>query len=290
MKTSIFIKILLIGIPFLSFAQTKEKSLFWEISGNGLDKSSYLYGTMHVQDQRVFNFKQGVLEAFDSSKIYAMEINPDSMNNIEVMNKMLMKNETSLEDLLKKKSYKKIDQYFKDSLGQSLFLYNKMLPIFTSQLIATREMSLDQEEALDLYFAKKAKNQNKKVVGLEKIEEQLDAMDAIPYKYQAEMLLKSVEDAYANIEDETMQELFDYYVAGDLENLLKLSNQNTEDEEMEALFEKLLITNRNKVMVDRLIPYIQEEKTFIAVGAAHLGGKHGVIQLLRNLGYTVEAR
>ncbi len=286
----ILIRILFLTFPFLTFAQTKEKSLFWEISGNGLETSSYLYGTMHVQDQRVFNFKPGVMEAFELSQIYAMELNPDSMNNIAVMTKMLMKDEISLDDLLKKKSYKKIDQFFKGSLGQSLFLYNRMQPIFTSQLISTRGMAIDQEEALDLYFAKKAKNQNKKIVGLEKIEEQIDAMGGIPYKYQAKMLLKSVEDAYANVEDETMQELFDYYVAGDLENLLKLSSNAEEDEEMEALFEKLLITNRNKVMVDRLIPYIQEEKTFIAVGAAHLGGEHGVIQLLRNLGYTVEAR
>jgi uncharacterized protein YbaP (TraB family) len=73
--------------------------------------------------------------------------------------------------------------------------------------------------------------------------------------------------------------------------MLTLTNEeNGEDEKLQKLFEELMITNRNKTMVRRAIPLIVKDKTFIAVGAAHLGGKNGIIQLLRDQGYTVEAR
>ena len=92
-------------IPLLFSAQTKEKSLFWEISGNELNHSSFLYGTMHVQDERVFDFKEGVLEALGSSSVYAMELNMDSVNQMSVMNLMWMQDDISIKDLLSKKQY-----------------------------------------------------------------------------------------------------------------------------------------------------------------------------------------
>ena len=81
------------------------------------------------------------------------------------------------------------------------------------------------------------------------------------------------------------------YVEGDLEQLLLITNEeNMEDEKMQELFNQLMLLNRNKVMVERAVPLIENSSAFIAVGAAHLGGKDGVIQLLRNRGYSVVAR
>ncbi len=290
MKISLFTSLLLL-IPFYFTAQTAEKSLFWEISGNGLKVSSYLYGTMHVQDERVFDFKEGVMDAFEASNIYIMELNPDSINQMAVMNLMWMKDDISIKDLLSKKQYAFLDQYFKDSIGQPIFIFNRMLPILTSQMIFAGEIGKEQNLALDLYFAQMAKDQNKSVIGLEKTEEQISALDAIPYKYQAKLLFETVEDRSKGIMDNSMDELFEAYVSGDLELLLTLtSEENNDDEKMKALFDELLINNRNKIMVERALPLIRRDKAFIAVGAAHLGGELGVIQLLRNQGYTVEAR
>ncbi len=278
-------------IPLLFSAQTKEKSLFWEISGNGLEESSYLYGTMHVQDERVFDFKEGVLDALEASSAYVMELNMDSVNQMAIMNLMWMRDDISLKTLLSKKQYAFLDQYFTDSLGQSIFLFNRMLPILTSQMVFTASMGSEKEEALDLYFAKLAKEQQKTVIGLEKMEEQIAALDGIPYKYQAQMLYDAVKDKSEGVDDNTLDLLFDAYIAGDLELMLKLTNdENAKDKKVQELFEELMITNRNKNMVERSIPIIKKGKTFIAVGAAHLGGEHGVIQLLRNQGYTVNAR
>lgn len=278
-------------IPLLFSAQTKEKSLFWEISGNGLEESSYLYGTMHVQDERVFDFKEGVLDALEASSAYVMELNMDSVNQMAIMNLMWMRDDISLKTLLSKKQYAFLDQYFTDSLGQSIFLFNRMLPILTSQMVFTASMGSEKEEALDLYFAKLAKEQQKTVIGLEKMEEQIAALDGIPYKYQAQMLYDAVKDKSEGVDDNTLDLLFDAYIAGDLELMLRLTNdENAKDKKVQELFEELMITNRNKNMVERSIPIIKKGKTFIAVGAAHLGGEHGVIQLLRNQGYTVNAR
>jgi uncharacterized protein YbaP (TraB family) len=286
-----FLYSLLLLIPSFVQAQTTEKSLFWEITGNGLQDTSYLYGTMHVQDKRVFDFKPGVLESFDKCNLYAMEIDADSVNQMALMNLLWMKDDVSIKDLLTKKQYNFLDEYFRDSIGQSIFLFNRMLPIMTTQMIFSNEISSDMELALDLHFAAMAKEQKKKVVGLEKTEEQIAALDGIPYKYQAELLYETAMEKSNGENDESIAELMSAYVAGDLELMLQLTNEeNSEDKEMQALFEKLLIVNRNKTMVERSIPLITASKSFIAVGAAHLGGVNGVIQLLRNEGYKVEAK
>jgi hypothetical protein len=276
--------------PLFFFGQTKEKSLFWEVSGNGLTTSSYLYGTMHVQDERVFDFKEGVLEALEASTTFAMELNMDSVNQMNVMNLMWMKDDISIKDLLSKKQYSFLDNYFKDSIGQPIFIFNRMLPIMTTQMIFASDMGNQKEEALDLYFAKIAKEQDKRLVGLESMEEQIGALDGIPYKYQAKMLYEAVLDKSNGVKDTSIDELFDAYISGDLELMLKLTNDENEDEKIKILFEELMIVNRNKTMVERALPLITTDKTFIAVGAAHLGGERGVIQLLRNQGYTVVAK
>lgn len=282
--------ILLFILPFFCLAQTKEKSLFWEISGNGLSATSYLYGTMHVQDERVFDFKDGVLEALENSDTYAMELNMDSINQMTIMNLMWMNDDTSIKDLLSKKQYAFLESYFMDSLGQPIFLFNRMLPLLTSQMVFAGDIGTEKEDALDLYFAKLAKAQQKTVIGLEKMDEQIAALNGIPYKYQADMLYESVLDKSKGIKDSTIDDLFEAYVAGDLELMLELTNEENDDKKIQVLFEELMLTNRNKTMVERALPLIKSDKTFIAIGAAHLGGENGVIQLLRNQGYTVTAK
>ena len=87
------------------FSQGEYQSIFWEISGNGLKETSYLYGTMHSQDSRIFQFKDGVEAAFNNSDIYAMELNIDSIDKSKIISELVMKNDGSLDKLLSKKEY-----------------------------------------------------------------------------------------------------------------------------------------------------------------------------------------
>ena len=273
----------------LSFSQSKYNSLCWKIYDNGLTDTSYLYGTMHVQDSRVFQFKNGIQEAFNRCEIFALELNMDSVNTLQLMDELIMEPPNRLDSLLTKKEYEMVSQYFKDTLGIGLMIFNKMQPIYTSQLISFEKIKKDQDVALDIYFFNEAKKQNKTTVGLEFMEEQLNAFKSIPYDVQAKELFKAVENAYKG-EGQEIDELIEYYLNEDLDKLLELTlNSQFMDEEINIIFKQVFLIDRNHKMAERSIKYMKSGPTFIAIGAAHLPGKEGVIENLRKKGYTVEA-
>tara|TARA_B110000014_G_scaffold263308_1_gene259636 strand:+ start:2092 stop:2961 length:870 start_codon:yes stop_codon:yes gene_type:complete len=272
-----------------SFSQNTYQGLLWEIYGNGLTDTSYLYGTMHIQDERVFQFQEGVQKAFDRSVIFAMELNMDSVNTLELMSELIMESPYRLDSLLSENEYEIVNQYFKDSLGIGLLIFNKMQPIYTSQMVSLNKMNKDRAEALDIYLFNKAKEQNKIVVGLEFMEEQINAFKSIPYDIQAKELFNAVEDAI-NGEDQQIDGLIEYYIKGDLDRLLALTLESEfSDNEINAIFHEVFLVNRNHKMADRSEKYIKKGSTFIAIGAAHLPGNEGVIEILRKKGYTVKA-
>lgn len=273
-----------------SIGQDKYNSLFWEISGNGLTEPSYLYGTMHTQDERVFQFKEGVMDAFNHAEIYAMEINVDSVDQVALLSKLIMDSTHSLKTLLTESEYTMVSDFFRDSLRQPLFLFEKMQPLFTAQMVSLRDLEAQQADALDIYFFKEAKKQKKQTIGLEKTMEQIDAFSAISYELQAKGLVDAVRD-YGKEGELDMDAMMKYYVEGNLDKLLEMTTEyDDEDEEMSKIFNDVFLVKRNHNMADRAEPFIKKGSTFIAVGAAHLPGEEGIIELLRKKGYKVIAR
>lgn len=288
----------IIYISFVLFhlvgcGQEKYNSLFWEISGNGITEPSYLYGTMHTQDERVFQFKEGVMDAFKHAEIYAMELNMDSVDQVALLSKLTMDSTYSLKTLLTEDEYTIVSDFFRDSLGQALFMFEKMQPLFTAQMVAIRDLEAQQTDALDIYFFKAAKKQKKQTIGLEKTMEQIDAFSAIPYELQAKGLVDAVKN-YGKEGEEDMDAMMKYYVEGNLDKLLEMTTEYDKedkgDEEMSKIFNDIFLVKRNHNMADRAEPFIKKGSTFIAVGAAHLPGEEGIIELLRKKGYKVIAK
>ncbi|MFN3917279.1 MAG: TraB/GumN family protein [Flavobacteriales bacterium] len=271
--------------PLLLCAQ----SLLWKVSGNGLKKPSYLYGTMHVQDNRVFNFTLEFEKAFKSAKTLCLELDIENINQMEMMQQLIMPDGYAISTLISEEDYKLVEKYFKDSLGQSLKLYDKMTPMFVASMISLKDMKKDQPEALDAHLAKRAKAEKKTVIGLETLTEQVSAFKAIPYKIQAENLVKAIKEIGNTDEEDKTTKIMDFYVHGQLDSLYNMVTKNEDyDEETAALFHQVFLVNRNKKMAERSIPHMKKSSVFIAVGAAHLGGEDGVIAMLREQGYIVE--
>lgn len=286
-KYIIYFSILLFQI--VGCGQEKYNSLFWEISGNGLKDHSYLYGTMHTQDKRAFQFKEGVMDAFNHAETYAMELNMDSVDQAALLSKLIMDSTYSLKTLLTADEYTEVSDFFRDSLGQALFMFEKMQPLFTAQMVSLRDLEAQHTDALDIYFFKEAKKQKKQTIGLEKTIEQIDAFSAIPYELQAKGLVDAVTD-YGKEGKLDMDTMIKYYTEGNLDKLLEMTTKDEEDKEMAKIFNDIFLVKRNYNMADRAEPYIKEGSTFIAVGAAHLPGEEGVIELLRKKGYKVIAK
>ena len=277
-----------ISLSFGFYSQEKYNSLFWKIYGNNLKDTSFIYGTMHTQDERVFKFKDGVLNEFKKAKIYAMELNLDSINQAELMQGLVMDSSASLKTLLSKEEYLEVSTYFSDSLGVSLFFFDKIQPIYTAQMISIKELGSQKKEALDMYFHSMAKNQNKKIIGLEKMEEQLNAFNSFPYELQAKELVKAVKEA-GKFQSKELEKILELYVKEDLDSLLILTQQNSDEDSLYTkIINDVLLVSRNHNMTKRSEKYLKENSVFIAVGAAHLPGKKGIINLLRKKGYLVE--
>jgi len=267
------------------FSQGEYQSIFWEISGNGLKDTSYIYGTMHSQDSRIFQFKDGVEGAFNNSDIYAMELNIDSIDKSKMISELIMKNDRSLDKLLSKKEYLIVEKFFSDSLNMQLFIFNKMQPLYTAQLLTLKQVGNQEQDALDIYFFNLAKKQNKIALGLESMEEQLSAFSSIPYKLQAKELLNAVE----NYSNNDFSNLMNLYLEENLDEILTLQ-KGEDNDKLNKIIIKELLNKRNVNLANRSIPLIEKASTFIAIGAAHLPGEDGVIEILRKKGYTVIAR
>lgn len=158
-----------------------------------------------------------------------------------------------------------------------------MKPFFLSSLFSQVNTKNNNEDALDVYFLKTARTQNKLCVGVEKFEDQIAVIDKISYKEQAEMLYNMLRDTIETQED-AYEDMIYKYLNFDLFSLLEM----TKNSGLGKDFEENFIISRNKTMAKSLKKIIKKQTVFCAIGAAHLPGDNGVIELLRKSGYTVQ--
>lgn len=280
----------LIAALIVSFSVSAQyHSLCWRITGNGMKQPSYLFGTMHVSDKRVFNFGEKVTKAFDASHAYAMELDPDKALNPSVALSLVMKDGSRISQMLPDSDYKFADSLIRSATGLSLAPFDRVEPVLVTAMLEEGSMGLsasdtaNMSEEMDLYFYHKAKVQKKKQIGIETVDEQIAALHTLTYQEQARQL----QDAITELRHPTGagdRDLLKYYIAQDLDSLLSMSDES----QMPEKFYKALVTDRNIRMADRISEFIQKQPTFIAVGALHLPGAGGVIELLRRKGYRVE--
>jgi len=259
------------------------KSLLWKISGNGLTQESYLFGTMHAKEKAVFNFSENFNKAFNSAEVFAMEIALESDMYTGIFNMMMADENYNIHNYLTDAEYAKLDNWLKKEYGFKLKMFEKIKPIFLYVMTNKASMGMRNEPFLDEYLAKEAEAKGKQVVGLETIEEQVAALDFIPIEEQFKMILQSIEQHKK--EEKEYQQLLKTYVKQDLDKMLKLIQESS----ISKGAYKSLIDDRNTTMTQRMLPLLKEKSTFVAVGAGHLPGEMGIINLLRKQGFMVEA-
>jgi uncharacterized protein YbaP (TraB family) len=272
----------LVFILFLGIS-VQAQSILWKVSGKKIKSPSYLYGSIHIQDKRVFAFDQIVLDAFMSTEAFAMEILIDEVTPQEIKEAMFMKNNT-IEEFLTPEQYKILDSIVKAKTGIGMLMYNKMKPFFLSSQIMQLNLKKEMDDALDLYFLKYARKEGKTVYKVEKFAHQVAAIDKISLKEQVEMLYKGLTDTTISSDEKKFEELLQAYLNFDLNKLFELSN----DTSLPKNFNKAFLIDRNKVMAKNFIKIAKKQTLFCVIGAAHLPGENGVINLLRKKGLSVE--
>lgn len=278
----IYIIIALI-LSFVVKAQDLEKSLLWKISGNGLEKPSYLFGTMHAVCD--VNFDNDVKKALDETNQLYLEIDIDDPNlQSEMISGMIMKDGTTISSLISEEDSKTLDTFLKKNIGMSLKIVDKFKPFIINSMFIPKLLDCPiQSVEAELMSISTA--QNEEVFGLETIEEQLSIFDKIPYKIQVEELVRTAKDNLIKDKIE-MKEMMEVYNDEDIEKMLKMISDS--DNRMMADFNEVILNERNANWIPTITKVALEKPTFFAVGSGHLAGENGVIKLLRREGFQVE--
>ncbi len=280
-KITAIIAFLLITVS-TAFGQKLESTTLWKITGKGLEKPSYLFGTIHVTCDATLSDK--VKEALDQTDQLVLEIDMDDPTmQGKMMQGMAMKEGKTLKDLVSEEDFQTIDKLFKEHLGMSVSLMQNVKPFFLLAAFYPKMIDCPMQ-SFELELMKVAQKQKEEIKGLETVEDQLQVFDDIPYDVQVKDLIKTAKDNLAH-EKETIKKMLKIYKEENIEAMLDMMSE--ESSEVTSDYQNILLDNRNKNWIPRIGEYAKEKPTFFGVGAGHLAGKNGVILLLRKAGYTV---
>ncbi|MCA1967376.1 MAG: TraB/GumN family protein [Flavobacterium sp.] len=271
-------------ISLFSNAQELEKSLLWKISGNGLNKPSYLFGTIHLTCDT--SLDENTLNALEATEQLYLELDMDDKSiQMQMMKLMMMKDGAKLSTLLSPEDFKILDEFMKKNLNMSVKLFDSFKPFMISSMLFPKMLDC-KSKSVESELMKITKEQNEEIFGLEKAEDQMKVFDEISYQDQADELLKTVKDNLEKDKKE-FQEMITIYQNKDIEGMLKMMDDS--DNKITSENQDVLLNNRNKNWIPIMIKIMKDKPTFFGVGAGHLAGEEGVIKLLRKKGYKVEA-
>lgn len=280
--TSLFI---LLGS--ILFAQNLENSLLWKIEDPQQEKTSYLFGTMHAGCE--LELGNQLKETLMNSELLLLEINLiDPGVNQEMASQMFMGKDRNLGNLMSKEDYDLVLNFLHPRLakqGLDLEFIKKIKPIYLSVMLIPSLFDCDQVTAYDLLLAKFAQQIGIDQAGLETVEDQLRVFESIPLKKQAQMLVISARDD-GKSDQKQMLAMAHAYQERDLNRLSEIAN---EDKGLFIEYEDEILIKRNKNWIPIIKKQMTEYSTFIGVGAMHLVGEQGLINLLRKEGYEVTA-
>lgn len=272
------------------------KGLLWKIDKEGVEPS-YLFGTMHFSDPRVMTLSKATDEAYRSASTVVVEttdiLDPKFFLRVRLERPelLLFTDGTTLKSHLPEQRREEIERKLAER-GIVLDAVAKMKPWVLSSLLALpkceRERQGEGEKSLDEKLALDAQAEGRDVQGLESAEEQLTAMNRMPLDFHLRSLVATID--YGDAIEDAMETTTALYLDGEIGMIMpalrKIVPDSLSDDDYD-LFLKYLISDRNHLMADRAVPIIDKGNAFIAVGALHLPGKDGIIELLRAKGYRV---
>ena len=281
----------------LVLALASQAQLLWKVSGNGLARPSYILGTYHFAPSSMMEKIPGMQQALEGCDIVVGEIKQEELTSqgaqMKMAQAMMAPMDSTLDKLFTPEEYAIIeavfDKYF-GTLGVKLSQMNMLKPgAISMQMQALQAMKyfpdMDPTDLIDLAVQTRANDMGKPSEGLETIEEQIDLLFNTPLKEQAEGLLDACKkDELFAVQSSALVEA---YMAQDLDKIAAvISDPELGGDDAEAM--DALLYDRNRSWVPKLMAMMPERACLVCVGAGHLPGDQGLLQLLRDRGYTVE--
>lgn len=263
-------------------AQDGPSSLLWEISGNGLSEPSYLFGTFHIMCRHDFRISDTLENRIKEVKQFFGELKlDDPALQTKLVSRLMMTGKT-LQTMIPEAEYPLISKKFQEITGMPLLMLNNFKPFMSISLLALNSVSCKETVQPETEFVKLAEKYGIPVMGLETVDDQLTAIDQEPLDSQINSLKKTVLnfDSVKNV----MNEMIAVYKLRNIDSLYRYMMQSGMSDDFQAS----LLDKRNQNWIPVIEASIKKEPSFFAVGAGHLGGREGVINLLRQKGYQLK--
>ncbi len=264
---------------FITTAQT-EKSLLWEISGKGLEKPSYVFGTVHMICKDDYIMTETIQNTLKNADAYYAEINFGDPENTKIL-KQYMMSEVPLSKRLDADKYTHLKQLLKEQVDLDIAQFEHLSDAAIVSMITYQSFPCTDFKMYEMELLQTAMTQQKKLGGLETVAEQMEILSkSLGTDAAIDMLNDLKKDGFS-----TTKEMISLYTAQDVQGLydyMKKSSYMTD-----AVYNEML-TKRNHNWVKNIPQITQNQSVFFAVGAAHLGGNNGVLKLLKEAGYTIK--
>ena len=257
-----------------------KQSLLWEVTKSPSSPVSYLFGTMHIKDQRAFRLQQMVYQKIIACEAFATEFNLDDANPAGAIHFTQLPPGQRLSDFYSPRQYAKMERMLFKAFGLQLSLFQGFQPMLLANFISEKILSNDMPFSLDEHLFRFAKAQQKEIKGIETYEEQMAIFHKIPFDYQLKALLWM--SKHVSRHRKQLLQMTAVYEKGDLRQIYQSTKKNA------GGLRKMLLFNRNQIMAERIRPIMEEQSLFAAIGAGHLGGQKGVLRLLKAYGFRLK--
>jgi uncharacterized protein len=259
------------------------RSLLWKISGNDMKKASFVFGTIHLICKEDYLWTAAMKKSLKQCKEVCLEMDIDDPGvMMDIATGMADNSGKTLKEYFSESDYAIIERFVKDSLGMNIGMFARMKPAALQALFATRVVTCDMPVSYETTIMEEARKQKISVTGLEEPQEQLALFDSTPEDSVVKELLLMAKDYSA--ERMEYREMVDAYKKQDLPMLYEIIQKaKVSGEDMNAF-----VDERNRKWIGRMEERMEQRPVFFAVGAGHLWGENGVINLLRQAGYKVE--
>jgi uncharacterized protein YbaP (TraB family) len=255
----------------------ENNALLWRLTHKDAPGISFLFGTMHVSDERAFGQTESLLRAISLTDAFAAEFDSSEAQSVSTSDSLRLPHGITLESLLGKSHYPRIRAHLHRYTGLDIAAYNDFIPFMVIQAIHMGFLSSDRKMHLDEFLETEARIMGKRILGVESLEEQIQVLSKLPLDWQRKELVSLSRRIPAFRKQ--LNRLTEMYARGDVRQIYQSGRQRL------GKLREIMLFQRNRIMASRIHHMAMEQTLFAAVGAAHLSGKEGLLALLKAKGW-----
>ena len=285
----------------LAFYGSANAQLLYKISGNGLKSPSYIVGTYHLAPASFADEIKGMSDAFAAVEQVYGEIDMQSAQSVQLamMSSMMLPEGKYVDDMFSAEEMERINAFVRKNMGMDLThpmlreQLGRMRPSVLAMQLGLLEFmkitpNFNPNDLIDSYFQKEARKRGLAVGGFESAEFQMELLyGESTDEEEREALLKLVDNKDKILEE--MQAMTNAYFSFDMKGIHELTIRSVEIGDMTVEEFREMITDRNHNWVEAMPDIMADKPTLFVVGAGHLPGDEGVLELLKAQGYKVNA-